>query len=403
MEKEGKLENRNARQKEDGDENRNYDKNLTILVEIEGEDRITMMELLKKVSEECGAVIGCRYKTPRQYELTMQHEKGKEKILDGIKIKNSRVMTKEICGMEMVVSFLGLPTYIEDEEIIRKLTEWGVTAVSRIKRRMWAGTDIADGTRFLKVKFTDTVKSLPYSTKFETMGGTEHIRVIHDRQVKVCRLCIQPGHIVRECLNFKCYKCGKQGHYARECKEGNCNECEMRPALCVCKKLPRMRDDNSEGESSDLYENDDEEENEEDEVSAYEEDGRKDTWCGEEGTSAEPAFGGAEEKEGGKLELGKKTISKAENGKSQKQQKIVEEDREKMKSGRESQVVDNTKSKEIEPQSMRQTQVKIDGEKEEIVIKDSQRSSDGEEMDTCQEISTKKKRKKEMEEHKRKK
>ncbi len=46
-------------------------------------------------------------------------------------------MAKEISSTEMVVSFLGLPTYIQDEEILRKLSEWGVTAVSRIKRRMW--------------------------------------------------------------------------------------------------------------------------------------------------------------------------------------------------------------------------------------------------------------------------
>ncbi len=210
MEKKRRLDKKNVREKEDEGEQRrrNYEKQLTVLVEIEGEDRITMMEVLKKVREECGVVIGCRYKTPREYELTMEEERGKEKILDGLKIKNSRVVAKEISSTEMVVSFLGLPTYIQDEEILRKLMEWGVTAVSRIKRRMWPGTDIADGTRFLKVKFTDTVKSLPYSTKF--VGGVEHFRVIHDRQVKVCRLCIQPGHVVRDCPSFKCFRCGKQ-------------------------------------------------------------------------------------------------------------------------------------------------------------------------------------------------
>lgn len=45
------------------------------------------------------------------------------------------------------------------------MIEWGVKALSPIKRHMLPGTDIADGTRFLKVKFTDTVKSLPYSMK----------------------------------------------------------------------------------------------------------------------------------------------------------------------------------------------------------------------------------------------
>lgn len=96
---------------------------------------------------------------------------------------------------ETVVSFLKLPTYITYEEIIKKLTDWGVTAASTVKRRMWPGTGIADGTRFLKVKFTEKVKSLPYSTKFEIVGGTEHFRVLHDRQVKVCRLCIQTAEL----------------------------------------------------------------------------------------------------------------------------------------------------------------------------------------------------------------
>lgn len=41
-----------------------------------------MMEMLKKLKEECGEVIGCRYKNPREYELTMREEKAKDKILD---------------------------------------------------------------------------------------------------------------------------------------------------------------------------------------------------------------------------------------------------------------------------------------------------------------------------------
>ena len=142
-------------------------------------------------------------------------------------------MAKELASDELVVSFLNLPNYTDDGEILQKLRGWGVEAISPIKRRMWPGTDVADGTRFCKVKFSETVKSLPYSTKFDTMEGIKFFRVIHDRQVKVCRLCVQPGHIVRECPDFTCFKCGMQGHYARECAN-YCSKCSKILEDCAC-------------------------------------------------------------------------------------------------------------------------------------------------------------------------
>lgn len=198
-----------------------FEKKLTVAVESIGEENVSMMELLKEIKRICGVVIGCRFKAQKKYEITMENEEGKGKLLDGLKIKDNIVYVREMVNNELVVSFLNLPTYVSDEVILAKLHEWGVKAVSPIKRRMWPGTDIADGTRFLKVQFTEMVKSLPYSTKFDTLEGTEFFRVIHDRQVRVCRLCIQPGHILRDCPQFRCHKCQTQGHYARECPTWN--------------------------------------------------------------------------------------------------------------------------------------------------------------------------------------
>ena len=66
------------------------------------------------------------------------------------------MVASELANDEMVVSFLNLPAYILDEEILEKLRGWGVKAASAIRRRMWPGTRIADVTRFLKVKFNDS-------------------------------------------------------------------------------------------------------------------------------------------------------------------------------------------------------------------------------------------------------
>lgn len=214
-----------------------FEKDLTVAVEIAGEERITMMELLRGIKEVCGLVCGCRFKDPKRYEVTMSSLRGKEKLVDGFKIRGCNIMAKDLSMDEMVVSFLNLPVYIPDGAIVQRLTAWGVEAASPVKRRFWPGTRIADGTRFLKVKFNDTVRSLPYSARFETMEGMEYFRVIHDRQVKVCRLCIQPGHVLRDCPDFACYKCGKQGHYARECDsrgDRGCAGCGRDDGQCVC-------------------------------------------------------------------------------------------------------------------------------------------------------------------------
>lgn len=82
--------------------------------------------------------------------------------------------------------------------------------ISPIKRKKWAGTDIFDGTGFVKMKFATTVLSLPYSTQFNTIEGVEYFRVIHDNQQRPVTSSVTAW-------TFKCFKCNAVGHYAREC------------------------------------------------------------------------------------------------------------------------------------------------------------------------------------------
>ncbi len=100
--------------------------------------------------------------------------------------------------------------------------------------RTYPGTEIADGTRYMKAKFPQEVTSLPYSSKFETAEGTQYFRIIHDRQVKTCRLCMDPGHVLKDCPEFKCYQCEEQGHFARSCNAVRCPECRKVLVRCEC-------------------------------------------------------------------------------------------------------------------------------------------------------------------------
>lgn len=214
-----------------------YEKELTVCVELQGSDKVSTSELMRTVRLLCGGLMACRATGEGKYEMTMNHPEGKKRLLEGLKIGDVNVFAKELSNNELVVSFLNLPAYVTDEDILEKLKGWGVSATSPIKRRMWPGTTIADGTRFMRVKFNKQVQSLPYSAKFETVSGTEFFRVIHDRQVKVCRLCIQPGHVLRECPEFYCHKCGEQGHYARECHGKTAQKCSLCHNLmteCIC-------------------------------------------------------------------------------------------------------------------------------------------------------------------------
>lgn len=94
-----------------------YRKDLTVCVEMIGEDRITMMELLRGIKEVCGNVTGCRFKTPTKYEVTMNKEEGKTRLMDGFKIRNTRIMARDLGNDELVVSFMNLPVYTADVEI----------------------------------------------------------------------------------------------------------------------------------------------------------------------------------------------------------------------------------------------------------------------------------------------
>ena len=48
--------------------------------------KLTMLDMLNGIQDECGEVLGCRLKG-EMYEVTMRYEDGKGKLLEGLRIK----------------------------------------------------------------------------------------------------------------------------------------------------------------------------------------------------------------------------------------------------------------------------------------------------------------------------
>ena len=69
-----------------------------------------MMDMLNGIQDECGVVLGCRLKGER-YEVTM-YEEGKNKLLEGVRIKGVVIKAEELTAMEVMVSFMYMPIYI---------------------------------------------------------------------------------------------------------------------------------------------------------------------------------------------------------------------------------------------------------------------------------------------------
>ena len=85
-------------------EEEKYKKELTVVVAVEsGKAVVSVMDLLKGVKKECGVVMGCRGKGDGLYEVTMADEKGKNKIMDGIRINGAMVRGRDCMIKELTV------------------------------------------------------------------------------------------------------------------------------------------------------------------------------------------------------------------------------------------------------------------------------------------------------------
>ncbi|XDV21823.1 hypothetical protein PO909_026843 [Leuciscus waleckii] len=240
-----------------------YAKEATVTVDLTDVSDARAEDIIKAVTEKIGdgKILAVRPKQMHKYEVTLEKEEDTEELMDGLIIKGENCEVQKLQNRDYVVSFMHLPVYMDDEDVLKKLEGWGVFPVSKIKRRVYPGTSIEDGTRFVKTRFPREVISLPYSTKLETAEGPQYFRVMHSHQVKTCRLCMSPDHIVKDCPDYKCYKCSERGHFARDCKAVKCPDCKEVLNKCEC--WMRNEDKEEEGVNRQVHEGDSEKEQDE--------------------------------------------------------------------------------------------------------------------------------------------
>lgn len=234
-----------------GEKKVEYLKEATVVMDIIGNKGIKVEDIIRAVTKKIGngKLLALRPKNTLEYELTLTCADACEDLINGVEIKGQLCGVRRLELKECVVSFIHLPAYVEDGKIEDKLKLWGVTPITKIRRRLYPGTDIADGTRYVKIRFPKEVTSLPYSAKFETSDGERYFRVIHDGQIKLCRMCMQPGHIFKDCPDFKCFDCAEQGHFARDCKADKCLDCNKVFMKCVCETESEADKSNEEAET----------------------------------------------------------------------------------------------------------------------------------------------------------
>lgn len=213
-----------------------YEKELSLIAEIGEDSDISVEKLIEEIEKTCGlnTLYACVPKGRCCFEITVGERETYNVLKNGLEIDGQSVWFSEVSRRSLVVSFMHLSSYVEDDEITAKLEDMGVEILSDIKRRYHRGTNVADGTRYVRVTLPHEVKSLPYAMKFRTGNTSEYFKVVHDNQTKVCSLCLSAAHTHKACPEFRCHRCNLQGHVVRNCETPKCDGCGYYGENCIC-------------------------------------------------------------------------------------------------------------------------------------------------------------------------
>ncbi|CAG2191731.1 unnamed protein product [Mytilus edulis] len=222
-----------------------YSRDCTIRIERVNTNVVKERLIIEEVETITGlnTVLAVVQHDASSYDVTMDSKQNALKMMGGVSIGSREYSVSLMHSDITVVSIMKLPSYVPDEDIRIKLAIKGVNVVSPIYRRTVPGTQVADGTRFMRCKFPPGLVALPWTIPFKIGSDTKYFRLKHNNQTKVCSECSSPDHMKNSCPHFECYGCGAVGHSKRYCKATKCKSCSNLPLLCVCARVaPGMED-----------------------------------------------------------------------------------------------------------------------------------------------------------------
>ncbi|KAL0152233.1 hypothetical protein M9458_051956 [Cirrhinus mrigala] len=107
--------------------NGNNQEEVTVIVNVENVIEVRAEDIIKAVTEQCGhgKILALKPRQGKEYELTMEKEETCDKLIDGLRIKGVDCEVKNLQNRDYVVSFMHLPVYLDDKEILEKIGGMG--------------------------------------------------------------------------------------------------------------------------------------------------------------------------------------------------------------------------------------------------------------------------------------
>lgn len=146
-------------------------------------------------------------------ELTSA-DQAQDLIENGFDTESLHIRCHPPHGYYLNVSIMGLKAYINDDDVVAKLANYGEIKGQVIRLKYKHDHELAgleNGNRLVRMVLTSP--SIPYSLNI----GGEWCRVIQNTQLLICSHCDEAGHSRKHCPTIECRNCKELGHISFHC------------------------------------------------------------------------------------------------------------------------------------------------------------------------------------------